>query len=518
MARALYTRRLDSGVKPAAAVGRRGATLSRLHSLGLPVPPAFAIGAAAFRSWQAAGGTPPPDFSRELSRRLDELGTGGVLRVRPSPLGTANPTGGASAQTVERDQVMPALEAVWRAHPDAPVTVQRLPRDGGEQSGHGLFVSRDPLTGSPGPTIRFRVGERGPKDLRRDLPAAHEALEAAASLLETVFCDMCAIEFMIDRRELWLLDAFAPQRSGPAAVRVAVEMVDEALLSVHAALRRIPLWAFEQAQAPVFAHPQEIERICPARPLAPGAAVGGAVFEPQEADRRAAAGEPVVLVAAAQEAERAVTQWAPSAVVVAGPMEMDVFPTRPAVCHAPELVVDRQRRHARAASGRLLHAGQPVSVDGRAGLVAAGEVRLVAAQPDPHVAYVLPWCDELRQLTVAGIAPSSWSRVSTVEAARAVSGAPALIDPGGAVDGAARDELLRELVAAALKAGSSELGIIIPSPLGGWDLHPPPAPWRLVVAQPGLEWAARLLAARTPCDGAGADASQLPSAHRWASA
>jgi len=551
-----FSRRLDCGIESAAVVGERSAALSRMHSLGLPVPSGFAITVDAFRAWRAAGEAIPADVWSEVSWRLEEL-TGALGRGHGAPTSSlavcASPPERPPEPLSERgigraegrDQVLVevpggpprhrwadvrrAVETLWRRHAEnmgdaTAVIVHHLP---GGSSGHGVIVSRDPATGSPGAVISFTpaglLDQREPNAegvepamLRHGLPDVHQAVEEAAVLLETAFGDMCAIRFVVDRGEVWLLDAFVPERSGSAAVRVAVDMIDEGFVGVQDALRRIPLWALEQAQAPVFARPRELEVVSRARPVAPGAAVGAAVFDPLEASERAAAGEAVVLIAPAATAEEVVDQWAPSAVVLAGPpprpFGCSAFAKRLAVCHALDLVIDHEHESARTASGHALHPGDPLSVDGRHGLVAAGEARLVAAPPDAHLARVLQWCDELRRTAISGVAPAAWPRVATPEAARELGEPRALIDLSREPDAEGRTRGLREMVAALLGSGVSELGLALPDRLWAWDPRPPSGPWRLVVAAPGLTWAARLMAARMPLDKAPAPSSVAPTA------
>jgi pyruvate, orthophosphate dikinase len=555
-----FTRPLDSGIERVPVVGGRGAALSVMHSLGLSVPPCFAITVDAFRAWRSAGGATPPDVWREVGSRLVELsrGLGGNDSTRvcslavlasspdrppelPTGFGAHIPRGiepvlVARSAVEAANEVRRAIEVLWRRQAEAAgqhgdvdreiaIVVQHDISPGTVGlSGHGLVVSRDPATGSPGAVVYFTASVR--RDhvppytdeavavvARHELPEVYDALEDAVVLLESVFGDMCAIRFVVDGGELWLVDAFLPQRSGPAAIRVAVDMIDDALVGVQDGLRQIPLWALGQAQAPVFARQQALEVVSRAQPVAPGAGVGAAVFDMHGARERDA-GDPVVLVVSAAAADEAVAQWAPSGVLLAGPSPRPLLPgafaKRPAVCHAPDLVIDPGGRQARTASGRVFHADEVISVDGRRGLVAAGTARLVPPQPEAHVARVLRWCEDLCRTTIAEVAPSGWHRVGTAEAAGSVpDGARVLIDLSVKHDPSAWTAQLRQIVAAALKAGATEVGLVLPSLLCGWDPDPPAATWRLTVAPPRLTWAARLFGARVRLDGEATDPSQL---------
>lgn len=556
-----FTRPLDSGIERVAVVGERGAALSVMQSLGLSVPPCFAITVDAFRAWRSAGGATPPDVWREVDSRLVELsralGGNGSTRVcsvavlasppdrppdLPTGFGAHAPCGiepvRVSHSAVETaHDVRRAIEVLWLRQAEATgqhgdvdreiaIVVQHDVSPGTVGlSGHGLVVSREPVTGSPGAVVYFTASMR--RDhfppytdeavavvTRHELPEVYDALEDAVVLLESVLGDMCAIPFVVDGGELWLVDAFLPQRSGPAAIRVAVDMIDEALVGVQVGLRQIPLWALGQAQAPVFARQQALEVVSRAQPVAPGAGVGAAAFD-MHGVRERDADDPVVLVASAAAADEAVAQWAPSGVLLAGPsprpLPPGAFAKRPAVCHAPDLMIAPDGRQAQTASGRVFHADEVISVDGRRGLVAAGRARLVPPQPEAHVARVLRWCEDFGRTTIAEVAPSGWHRVGTAEAAGSVpDGARVLINLSVKPDPSAWTGQLRQIVAAALEAGATEVGLVLPSLLCGWDPEPPAAPWRLTVAPTRLTWAARLFGARVRLNGEATDWSQPP--------
>ena len=555
-----FTRPLDSGIERVAVVGRRGAALSVMHSLGLSVPPCFAITVDAFRAWRSAGGATPPDVWRDVDSRLVELsralGDNDSTRVcsvavlasspdRPPELPTefgahapraSEPVLVAHPGVETAREVRRAIEVLWLRQAEAAgqhgdsdceiaIVVQHDVSPGTVGlSGHGLVVSRDPVTGSPGAVVSFTASVRRdhvPPNTdeavgvvaRHELPEVYDALEDAVVLLESVLGDMCGVRFVVDGGELWLVDAFLPQRSGPAAIRVAVDMIDEALVGVQVGLRQIPLWALGQAQAPVFARQQALEVVSRAQPVAPGAGVGAAVFDIHAARERDAE-DPVVLVASAAAADEAVAQWAPSGVLLAGPspraLPPGAFAKRPAVCHAPDLVIAPDGKQARTASGRVFHADEVISVDGRRGLVAAGTARLVPPQPEAHVARVLRWCEDFGRTTVAEVAPPGWRCVGTTEAAGNVpDGSRVLIDLSVKPDPSGWTAQLRQIVAAALEAGATEVGLVLPSLLCGWDPHPPAASWRLTVAPPGLSWAALLFGARVGVNGEATDSSQL---------
>jgi pyruvate,orthophosphate dikinase len=424
-----------------------------------------------------------------------------------------------------REQLIEAVEAVWRSWDSRRARRYRryagIPDDLGtavtvqamvfgtydDQSGTGVVFTRDPSTGSPQPYGDYLARAQGEdvvagihdteplSTMRASVPAAYAELELVLPTLEAAYRDMCDVEFTVERGKLWVLQARAGQRSGAAAVRIAVDLVDEGLIDVDEALSRIPLSAMAQLQAPVFAREQHLDVLGEGIPAAPGAAVGAAVFDAERAQQLAGEGVPVVLVRPETSPQDIAGMIAATGIVTAvgGRTSHAAVVARgigrPAVCGVKGLNVDPIARRA-AFSGRVVEEGQPVAVDGQNGIVVLGEVRLVPAQPDPRVARVLAWCDERARVPVQRNPPAGYV---TVSAPDAVDGNPTLIDvewagPGSAV-------LVDRIVEAVLAQGTTAVALRLPESLTEGDLRPAPAPWTALVAAPEV-WPARLLATR----------------------
>lgn len=525
---------LDGGVEHPERVGALGSRLVRLHDLGLPVLPGFVVSTDAWQAWRDAGRTVPEAVRREIGVHLRAL-AGGLpdafgqqaggpmqLRLRASravsmaqrdhreaavpPLRRA---AGEGAELVE--QTLQLVEALWQEHdaaaaqqgaPLAVVVQAGTPRQPPERSGQGVAITRDPGTGSPGTVGWFRAAdaEVGHTDslsaLRQRFPMAFARLDAALPLVESVWGDMCEVPFSIGRDRLWILDTRPAERSGAAAIRVAVELVDEGLIDLDAAMGRVPLSAAREVQWPIFSNEQRIDVIARGLPLVAGAASGAAVFDLDAAAAWAARGEPTVLVVpdvAMVDVTRldgvlAVVVAAGKARAGAGSLLRPA--RRPAVGDVAGLQVDLDSRVARPAEGELVREGDRISVDGSRGLVARGEVRVLPPQPDLHVARFLTWCEEHTRIPVVEVPPEGWPRARDVAEAAALDGTHAvLVTPEHDADFG-----LAELVAAALAAGVSELALELPADLAGGD--PPAAPWRAIVAPREQAWAGQLLSSR----------------------
>ncbi|MGE0066493.1 MAG: PEP-utilizing enzyme [Solirubrobacterales bacterium] len=385
-------------------------------------------------------------------------------------------------------------------------------RDG--RSGAGIAFSRDPATGSPGAYGDYLEGVLGGsaaagrteplESLRALAPTVYAELELALPRLEAACGDMCGVDFTVERGRLWILGARGGQRSAAAAVRIAVDLVEEGLIGVDQALARIPIAALSQLQAPVLARDQGLDRLGAGIAAAPGAAGGHAVFDSTRAETLAARGEELVLVRPETGSEDLAAIVAARGVVTArggtGSHAAVLARSlgRPAVCGVAGLAIDPTAARAEF-GGRRVGAGEWITVDGAGGLVLAGRPRLVAAQPESRVAQVLAWCDERRRVDIASVAGAGY--VSAGEPG-AIAGERVLIDIPWERPGS--QGRLERMVERALELGVRRLALRQPGELPGGDLRPPPAPWTLLVADP-RSWPARLLATRMTAPGLAAE-------------
>ncbi len=176
------------------------------------------------------------------------------------------------------------------------------------RSGTGVLFSRNPNTGEPPAWGEWLVGGQGeevvsgrttPKrldDLATSLPEVHRQLLDAATVLERDAADIQDIEFTVESGKLWLLQARSAKRSARAALRAAVAMADEGLISERDATSRVGAEQIRTVLRPSFGGVPGGEPMVRGEPACPGSASGTVVTDPDEADRRGNAGEDVVLV------------------------------------------------------------------------------------------------------------------------------------------------------------------------------------------------------------------------------
>jgi pyruvate,orthophosphate dikinase len=288
-------------------------------------------------------------------------------------------------------------------------------------SGSGVAFTRDPSTGARGAYGDFLFtaqgeevvsGERDTQSLSvigTRLPAAADLLAGVLNTLERHTRDLCDVEFTIESGRLYVLQTRVGQRSGRAAVRMAVDLADEGLISQDEALARVTDEELTAAAADRFADEPDPTAVL-ARGLAasPGAATGIAVFESHRARRLAESGEDVVLfrpttspvdlpgVLAAVAVVTGRGGRTSHAAVVARGLH------RPAVCGVGELVVAADHRTARLGDHQIAE-GEYVSVDGDRGVIGLGRREPGPADTgDPHLARFLHW-----RSAKAASAPSS---------------------------------------------------------------------------------------------------------------
>jgi pyruvate,orthophosphate dikinase len=184
----------------------------------------------------------------------------------------------------------------------------------GEDSGTGVAFTRNPATGEKRFYGEFLLNAQGEdvvagvrtpqpiEELRRLMPDAYRQLVGIQRKLEKHYREMQDIEFTIERRKLWMLQTRAGKRTGKAAVRIAVSMVGEGLISREEAVRRVLPGQIEQFLSPGFDPAARRAAAAAGRvigtglPAGPGAASGVIAFTAEEAERRARTGESVILV------------------------------------------------------------------------------------------------------------------------------------------------------------------------------------------------------------------------------
>ena len=319
----------------------------------------------------------------------------------------------------------------YRAHEDIPNDVYTAANimamvfgNSGWDSGTGVCFTRNPSTGERvlyGEYLRNAQGEdvvsgaRTPEkiaQLESEMPEVYRQLVEIASLLENHFRDAQDIEFTVERGRLYMLQTRTAKRNGVAAVRMAVEMIQEGMISRDEALLRVPANDLSQLLLPRFDERAKQDAVSEGRLLgsglnaSPGAATGKAILEAAAVAAAAESG-PVILVrpetspddmpgilraAAVLTSRGGITSHA--AVVTRGL-------GKPAVVGCTDILVEPEH-HRLSANGRELAEGEEISVDGFTGEIFMGHIDTI--DPDvasnTHLVELLTWANETKRLGV----------------------------------------------------------------------------------------------------------------------
>ncbi|GHE36505.1 hypothetical protein GCM10017673_43910 [Streptosporangium violaceochromogenes] len=281
----------------------------------------------------------------------------------------------------------------------------------GDHSGTGVAFSRDPNTGKAVPFGDVLFGRQGEEvvsgrsmtrplsELAEREPEVWAALLNALNRIEEHHRDACSVEFTFEAGRLWLLQVRAGGLVGRAAVRVAVDLADEGVISRREALLRVSPRHLQHAHTPRVETADALDVFTRGLGASPGVAAGRVATTAGRAVQMARGG-PVILVrpqtspldmhglAAAAGVLTARGGPASHAAVVARSM------VKPAVVGAADLTVDEAGAFLRA-GGRTLPEGTLITIDGVGGEVVVGSPRVVTAAADPHLHRLLGWADEV---------------------------------------------------------------------------------------------------------------------------
>ena len=289
----------------------------------------------------------------------------------------------------------------------------------GSDCGTGVAFTRDPSTGENALYGEYLMNAQGEdvvagirtpipiSGLRDQAPEIYAELEQISDRLEQHYRDMMDIEFTIERNRLFMLQCRSGKRTGPAAVRIAVEMVNEGLIDRETAIQRLTAGHLDQMLHPrvdpIYLSDRGIRPLANGLPASPGAAVGKAVFDADTAAHLGASGEKVILVRDETNPDDVHGMLAAQAVLTSrgGKTSHAAVVARgfgiPCVTGCEAIEVDLAHKRF-LAGGHVVHEGDFVTVDGTSGDVYAGQVGLIEPEVSGHFETVMKWCDEFRTL------------------------------------------------------------------------------------------------------------------------
>ncbi len=316
------------------------------------------------------------------------------------------------------------------------VTVQAMVfGNTGPTSGTGVCFTRNPSTGEPklyGEFLPNAQGEdvvagiRTPKpiaEMEAAFPEAYHQLTEVADRLERHYGDMQDIEFTVQEGTLYLLQTRTGKRTGAAAVRIAVDLVEDGLATKEEVIRdRVTPGHLDQLLHPRFADDADYNAdvIGVGLPASPGAAVGRAVFSAEDAEAWKAEGKPTILIRIETSPEDVGGMDAAEGILTArGGMTSHAAVVargwgKPCVAGCGAIQIDYGTKSF-SANGTTIKEGDWLSINGTTGEVIQGEQALVDPEMGEAFSTILDWADSFRTMRVRTNADTPGDAAQAVE-------------------------------------------------------------------------------------------------------
>jgi pyruvate,orthophosphate dikinase len=299
----------------------------------------------------------------------------------------------------------------------------------GESSATGVAFTRNPSTGEKALYGEFLVNAQGedvvagirtPQDITEKarveagstspslealMPEAFAEFQSYCDRLEAHYKDMQDLEFTIEKGKLWMLQTRAGKRTAKAALKIAVDMVDEGVLSEEEAIFRVEPGALDQLLHPTIDPKAERDIVTTGLPASPGAASGAIVFTSDEAEKAKAEGRKVILVRVETSPEDIHGMHAAEGILTSrGGMTSHAAVVargmgKPCVAGAGMLRID-YRNGVINAAGRQLKEGDTITIDGATGQVLVGEVEMLQPTLSGDFGTLMGWADRGRRMRV----------------------------------------------------------------------------------------------------------------------
>jgi len=303
----------------------------------------------------------------------------------------------------------------------------------GDTSATGVAFTRDPAKGDRAYYGEFLINAQGedvvagirtpqyltraareaagakPLSMEEAMPETFAELAKVFDLLETHYRDMQDIEFTVERGKLWMLQTRSGKRTASAALKIAVDMASEGLITEEEAVARVDPAALDQLLHPTLDPKAPRDVLTKGLPASPGAASGVVVFDSETAERRAGLGDAVILVRIETSPEDIHGMHAARGILTArGGMTSHAAVVargmgRPCVSGAGTISIDAKARVMRVTVGgqaREVREGETITIDGASGEVMLGEVPTVQPELAGDFGTLMGWADKVRRMRV----------------------------------------------------------------------------------------------------------------------
>ncbi|MDO4288605.1 MAG: pyruvate, phosphate dikinase [Eubacterium sp.] len=334
-------------------------------------------------------------------------------------------------------QLLMAVEAVFRSWNNPRAFVYRdmndIPHDigtavnvqsmvfgnMGDDCGTGVAFTRNPATGENVLFGEFLVNAQGedvvagirtPREiaeLRKIMPLVYKQFSDTAELLEKHYRDMQDMEFTVEKGQLFMLQTRNGKRTAPAALKIAVDMVKEGLITKEDAVMRVEPLSLDQLLHPTFddAAQKAAEVLAKALPASPGAATGRVYFTAEDAKNAAENGEEVILVRKETSPEDIEGMYAANGILTSrGGMTSHAAVVargmgKCCVAGCEVAKVDEEAKFFRVGEV-YIREGDYISLDGTAGEVYQGSIATKAPELSGDFAMIMEWADSFRTMKV----------------------------------------------------------------------------------------------------------------------
>ncbi|MBO9624092.1 MAG: pyruvate, phosphate dikinase [Sphingomonas sp.] len=299
----------------------------------------------------------------------------------------------------------------------------------GDTSATGVAFTRDPSTGERAYYGEFLINAQGedvvagirtpqyltraareragakPASMEEAMPEVYQQLAQVFDTLENHYRDMQDIEFTVERAKLWMLQTRSGKRTAKAALKIAVDMANEGLITREEAILRVDPAALDQLLHPTLDPDAPRDVLTKGLPASPGAASGRVVFDADSAEKAAAAGESVILVRVETSPEDIHGMHAAKGILTArGGMTSHAAVVargmgRPCVSGAGTLAINAREKLFRVGK-REVREDDTITIDGATGEVMLGSVPTVQPELAGDFGTLMQWADEKRRLKV----------------------------------------------------------------------------------------------------------------------
>ncbi|MFC1978208.1 pyruvate, phosphate dikinase [Chloroflexota bacterium] len=428
---------IQDGYEDKVLLGNKGANLVTMTKIGLPVPPGFIISTGAFVDYTKKGVLPDDEINRAID--LLEKQTGGRLgqnlqvSVRSSALVSMPGMMDTFLNVKDIEELKTAAKQVFDSW-NSPRAVEyrrlnNIPPDLGTsaivqamvfgnkdaESGTGVVFTRNPSTGDEGLFGEYLnqaqgedlvSGARTPSpvaELHNLMPDMYSELEVIARLLENHYHDMQDIEFTVESHKLYILQTRSAKRNGQAAVKVAVDMVDEGLITREEAVRRISVADLKALLHKGIKDPQSYKPIAKGLPAAPGSVSGRVAFNLDEVMSMAAKSIPVILVRPETSPDDIQGIAASDGVLTSrgGLTSHAAIITRamgrPCVCGTEGIDIDLDASQFKTGE-HIINKGDEITIDGSSGNIYVGSLPLEEGQIIKEFDELMAWADGFKRL------------------------------------------------------------------------------------------------------------------------